>query len=462
MRLTDQFLLCTLLLLLTSVCAGQVMAQTFFDNPRSFVVTTTCDAHSSIRNQTDPVALTVDQAYLALGENKPAAASHSFIEVQGQRKWVDLDCGRYEDAPAAVCLAFFDNLDNPEDIPGSGLVDATPPPPQVFEFGRAVNDVCGAPGKRVSPSEFATLFTEHPDVLASVRSFTSERVFADRQPPATEQEYLADLTDAWFSIHGFDHIFCGEPRAGGGIGGFHFRGRYLQLQQQGLACRLSNNRHNEEIVPGSIYTIGVSIKMNGDQATQAVKGYGLTLSAEDLFKVVTRAFAENPTTSSSSVGCTLTVEDDGERFASIFVRRRQGIRTFFPDATPDRNRNPDCTSPIVVPPVSGQNSAPEVARPLSVRTLASGADTNLPVPPDTFKDPDNDRLSLSASLENGAPLPAWVEFDADRSLLIFRPQQSEIGKRLTVVITASDGQAQITDTVTVEVVAPQGCLPCPP
>lgn len=431
------------------------MAQSLFEEPRSFVVTTTCDAHTSIRNQTDPVALTVDQAYRALGENKAAGASHAFVEVGSQRKWVDLNCGRYEDAPASVCLVFFDDLDNPADIPGFGLVDPTPPPPRVFEFGQAVNEVCGAPGKRVTQSEFMTLFTEHPAVLARIRSFTSERVFADRPPRVTEAEYLADLTDAWFSIHGFDHIFCGEPRPGGGIGGLHYRGRYLQLQQQGLACRLPNNRHNEEVVPGSIYSLGVSIEMNGSQATQAIKGYGLTLSAEDLFKVVTRAFAENPTTSSSSVGCTLSVEDDGERFASVFVRRKQGIRTYFPDATPDRHRNPDCTNPIVVPPVSEQNSAPVVARPLSVRTLASGTDTNLAVPTGTFTDPDNDSLSLSASLDGGEPLPAWVRFDADRALLTFRPQQSDLGTRLTVVITASDGQVQISDTITVEVVAPE-------
>jgi hypothetical protein len=81
-----------------------------------------------------------------------------------------------------------------------------------------------------------------------------------------------------------------------------------------------------------------------------VKGYGLTLSAEDIFKVATRAFAENPSRSDSSQGCLLAVEDDGKRFTTVFVRRRKGIRTFFPDATPNTGRDPACVAAILLPP----------------------------------------------------------------------------------------------------------------
>jgi hypothetical protein len=255
--------------------------------------------------------------------------------------------------------------------------------------------------------------------------------------------------------YGFDHIFCGEPAAGGSIGGLHFRGRYLQLQEQGLACRLPNNRGNEEIVPGTIYTLGVVMQVNGATARQSIKGYGLTLSAEDIFKVVTRGFGENPTQSSSSQGCLLTVEDDGARFVTVFVRRKLGVRTFFPDATPDRGRNPDCAAEIVVAggesgPVSS-NTAPVVSRPLSVRMLSAGALTELPVPADTFTDPDGDTLSLSAAGADGSPLPDWADFDSERGVLLLLPEPEDAGTRLTIVITASDGQTQVSDSVTVEV-----------
>ena len=91
------------------------------------------------------------------------------------------------------------------------------------------------------------------------------------------------------------------------------------------------------------------MQVDGGIAQKDVKGYGLTFSAEDLLKVVTRAFADNPTPSDSSEGCLLHVEDDSERFVTVFVRRKNGIRTFFPDATPDPQRNPACIAYMTLP-----------------------------------------------------------------------------------------------------------------
>ena len=116
-------------------------------------------------------------------------------------------------------------------------------------------------------------------------------------------DFVEDLTEAWFAIHGFDHIFCGEPNVGGALDGLHFYARYLQLQQSGEACRVPNFSRNE-VVPGVIYTMGASVKVGGGVAESPVKGYGLTLSAEDILKVATRAFAENPTSSTSSARIT--------------------------------------------------------------------------------------------------------------------------------------------------------------
>ncbi len=114
------------------------------------------------------------------------------------------------------------------------------------------------------------------------------------------------------------------------------------------------NHHQNEVVDGVIYTMGVRMKnSSGRVVSDATKGYGLTLSGEDILKVVTRAFADNPTTSTSSAGCILPVKDDGYDFKTVFVRRATGIRTFYPDATPNGRGdrvNPDCAAKVEVSP----------------------------------------------------------------------------------------------------------------
>lgn len=331
-------------------------AQSFFPDPRPFTVTQPCDATLSIRTQRDPVALTVGQAYTALGENKPAGSTHAFIEFDGERRWVALNCGRYaDDGPPSGgtddeggndCLPFFDDIDNPLPVGFGGRADLTPPPPVLDAFDRAVNDLCGAPGHRVPRDAFRTLLRDHTEVLTALRAFTGDRVFADRPAPTDEAAFLNDLADAWFNIHAFDHIFCGEPDPGGQIGGLHFHGRYWQLQQDGLACRLSNDQQ-AEVVPGAIYTFGARMQVGGDSAQSPIKGYGYTLSAMDILKVATRAFLENPTTNNQSTACLLDLSDDGKAFVTVFVRRANGIRTFYPDATPSAS-DPPCEHTLAV------------------------------------------------------------------------------------------------------------------
>ena len=336
-----------------------VEAQVLFDQPRQFRLTTACEAFTSFRKRSHPVALKSGTVHPALGENKSTGATQAYLDLDGERKWLSLDCGRYETAPSAdlsgnrqprgECLAFFDDLDNPERLAGAASGDLTPPPPGLSAFEQTVNSTCGIPGKQVTHSEFRTLFQTHAEVLEALRSFTAGRVFAGRSPPASAARYLDDLTDAWMAAGGFEHIFCGEPKTDGSIGGLHFRGRYLDLQRRGLACRMPDNRVHQEVVPGSIYTLGVMIPLEDGVAREHAKSYGLTLSAEDIFKLATRALVENPTRSHRSEGCLLTVMDDTTPLHSVFVRRRQGIRTFYPEASPNFGRNPRCAAAITVP-----------------------------------------------------------------------------------------------------------------
>lgn len=336
------------------------VAQVFFDQPRDFVLDQTCDAYSSLKKKNNPETLVTGKTYTALGENKQPGATHAFIQLAGGNKWLALQCGHYAEGGASSpyappdttadtagntqCLPFFDNTDNPVKIKIGGTVDITPPPPALNAFDLAVNNTCGAAGKVVPAEEFKALLRNHPDVLQRVMAFTNRRVYANRPTRDTDEAYLQDLTEAWFTLKAFDHIMCGEPQAGGAIGGLHFMGRYVQLQQTGEACRMSNFRQNE-VIPGVLYSMGVVMKAaNGGNARSSIKGYGLTLSAEDILKTATRAFSENPTDSNESTACILPVNDDGKAFMTVFVRRANGIRTFYPDGTPAPN-DPACVVP---------------------------------------------------------------------------------------------------------------------
>jgi hypothetical protein len=336
-------------------------AQDFFPAPRDFVIDKSCNATRSIRSQADPVPLDVGKNYAARGVNRSGNPTHAFIRVEDADKWVDLSCGHFADgaapAPGNVsdsrpgadrqCLPFFDTVDNPEKLPG-GPADITPPPAALDDLDRAINAACGAPGKVVSEDEFKAMLRARPDVLERIKAFTGGQVYANRPAAASVDDYLTDLTDAWFKIKAFDHIFCGEIE-GRSIGGLHFAGRYLQLQDSGEACRMNNFRQNE-VEPGVIYTMGVRMKTTGDRFAQhSTKGYGLTMNGEDILKIATRAFRENPTTSTESKGCLLSVADDGKQFKTVFVRRQAGIRTFYPDATPNGpgdRRNEPCRDVI--------------------------------------------------------------------------------------------------------------------
>ena len=339
------------------------MAQSFFAARRDFVLNKACDATLSIATKRDPKSLPQGSVVAARGLNRANNPTHAFVVIDKQNRWIDLDCGEFMDGEviadtgetdarpdrAPQCLPFFDDVDNPVEIKVGGKVDITPKKPELNAFDKAINATCGAPGKSVTLDEFKAMMLAHPEVLERIRTFTGGKVFADRPARTNKADYLTDLTEAWFAVKAFDHIFCGEPNpaaAGGKIGGLHFVGRYLQLQQDGQACRLGNPRQNE-VVPGVIYTMGVVMKnASGRMIRDARKGYGLTLNGEDILKAATKAFLENPTPSTDSTACLAAVTDDAKQFTTVFVRRKAGIRTFYPDATPDTRGTPACTAPV--------------------------------------------------------------------------------------------------------------------
>lgn len=89
------------------------------------------------------------------------------------------------------------------------------------------------------------------------------------------------------------------------------------------------------------------------------------------------------------------------------------------------------------------NKAPVVVNPIDNQTATAGSDFSFPVPGDTFSDPDGDSLTLSATLENGDPLPDWLTFNPATGEFTGTPGQVDISS-ICITVTADDGNGGVT------------------
>ncbi|MBF2067707.1 MAG: EndoU domain-containing protein [Calothrix sp. C42_A2020_038] len=229
-------------------------------------------------------------------------------------------------------IPFFDNEDNPVPLnfpPGQQL-DISPPAPKLNAFDEAVLRVCGPIGSNVLPNQFKQLLRNYPDVLEKIQQAVGGEIRPGRK---RRSDFLQDLTNIWFKRKGFEHIFCGEIYNANDIGGLHFYGRYLQLQNQGIGGRLPNNQKHQEVVPGVIYTMGVVIKQPNRTVTDVIKGYGYLSNAEEMLIDVTKIFKQQ---GNNEGACIYNVRDSdtGTIFPTVFVRKQNAIITHYPDATP--------------------------------------------------------------------------------------------------------------------------------
>ena len=233
-------------------------------------------------------------------------------------------------------LPFFDQIDNPVavGVPKNQKVDITPVPPALNAFDQKVLNVCGAFGSKVGTIEIRRLLSESPQVVQQLKQAVGGELFSGRQ---SDDQFRDDLVTIWSGRSAFEHIFCGQDRGASQIGGLHFVGRYLQLQNQGIAGRLSNNSQAEEVVAGEIYTLGVEIRQ-GDRviARDAKKGYSYVSNAQEILVDATRAFKTFKPTTNAKQACLYTVRDDSSAppFKAVFVKTSRAIVTFYPDATP--------------------------------------------------------------------------------------------------------------------------------
>jgi hypothetical protein len=316
----------------------------------TFTATRTCAAPRAI-NGLNPANVQVsnNQTYQALGFN---TEEQKFIQIKipganPERRWVSTSCGTFKPSQVSsppvnvnpqvgsntALLPFFDNINNPEQhgFPRGQKVDITPPAPQLSQFDLDVLKTCGPIGSKVRANDFKQLISNYPELLNKIQQAVGGELLPTRKTP---EEFRDDLTAAWFNRGGFEHIFCGEVEGLQQIGGLHFVGRYLQLQNQKIGGRLPNNLEKEEVIPGVVYTLGVVIKNGQQTVTDDRKGYALVSSASEILLDGTKALKKQ---GNAQGACILPVmdEDSGKSYNAVFVKDRSSIVTFYPDATPN-------------------------------------------------------------------------------------------------------------------------------
>lgn len=101
--------------------------------------------------------------------------------------------------------------------------------------------------------------------------------------------------------------------------------------------------------------------------------------------------------------------------------------------------------------VGGSNDAPVVTSPLAGLELAWDSDFSYAVPGNTFRDEDSVGLVLTATLENGDPLPDWLAFDPATRTFSGHSTYDTVGvydgvRQYRIKVTASDPQgASVSD-----------------
>ncbi|POD96976.1 putative Ig domain-containing protein [Pectobacterium odoriferum] len=89
--------------------------------------------------------------------------------------------------------------------------------------------------------------------------------------------------------------------------------------------------------------------------------------------------------------------------------------------------------------VTNVNDAPEVSGTVPPQSVAQDSGLNFTLPSGLFTDADaGDTLTLSATLADGTPLPAWLSFNPATGTFSGTPANGDVGS-LTIKVTATDG-----------------------
>ena len=200
---------------------------------------------------------------------------------------------------------------------------------------------------------------------------------------------------------------------------------------------------------------------NGDRFADIVTGAGpgggphvKVYSGEDLAELQS-VFAYDP---AFSGGVDVTAADlNGDGVDDIIVGPSDGSTgvgrqaidgttgVVIPDISPtDLGTGPITTSSSATTP-NGNVSPYVLNAPVDV-ALAAGKPLNLAVPDDTFFDENvDDTLTLSAYVDNGDPLPAWLTFDSTTNTFSGTPAAGDVNLS-NIRLIADDGRLGTTST----------------
>lgn len=326
-----------------------------------FLAERACPAFQSFRRETNPgsVKLAVGRVYEAVSLNRQGG-DHVLLEIETaspSRRWVALTCGRLDTgseaaaAPPVAVTASDPTVSDPAvssanpfrpffDRDDGGAADPTPHPPSLDAFDRAVLDLCGEWGSRPSRSAFRQML-DRPGLAADVSALRDELDHAVRGRSLSPARFADELTALWFAEDGFRHVFCGEPGEDR-LGGMHFKGRFLQMQERGWGGLASCER--SEIDP-PIHTIGVEfVTPSGELERACPKSYSNALGARALLVEATKAFRAQQANRPGEAMCVHEIaRSESRSYHAVLVSRAGAIRTFYPHASPtcDRRLPPD-------------------------------------------------------------------------------------------------------------------------
>lgn len=92
------------------------------------------------------------------------------------------------------------------------------------------------------------------------------------------------------------------------------------------------------------------------------------------------------------------------------------------------------------------NQAPIVTNPMNQTNKKALDSFEITVPSNTFTDPDDPKLTLSAQLVNGSSLPSWLTFNPVTATFDGLAPASMLNQTLQITITASDGYLSANST----------------
>jgi hypothetical protein len=97
-------------------------------------------------------------------------------------------------------------------------------------------------------------------------------------------------------------------------------------------------------------------------------------------------------------------------------------------------------------------AAPIVTAPTAMQTWTEGRSISLPLPANTFSDPQGEKLTYSAMQSNGATLPTWLKFNAATDT--FTGTAPSTASTLSITVRATDTSSlSATDSFSVTIVA---------